>query len=92
MIPGRVRSGGKHVNAKLSVERETNLALRCGSKHQQLTLNTAVGLLFLQAASVVRQPAEGEAQVSKLVFELRRCVMTFLARYTGYTAQAEWAE
>lgn len=74
------------------MEREANLASRCSGKHQQLTLNTAVSVLFLQAASAVRQPAEGEAQVSKFVFEVRRCVTTFLARYTGYTAQAEWAE
>lgn len=60
-----------------------------GSKHQQLTLNTAVSVLFLQAASAVRQPAEGEAQVSKFAFEVRRCVPAFLARYNGYTAQAE---
>lgn len=71
------------------MEREANLARRCSGKHQQLTLNTAASVLFLQAASAVRQPAEGEAQVSKLAFEVHRCVTSFLARYTGYTAQAE---
>lgn len=75
------------------MEREANLAPALRRRQTPATtLNTAVRVLFLQAAAAVRQPAEGEAQVSELVFEVRRRVTTFLARYAGYTAQAERPE